>query len=516
MKGLLAPSLLVLSALAQNAPHIRDWKPPAGESPARPRGACGDLRALTGYELTIITAVSHAATAEAPEFCRVTGQVLPEVRFEVSLPSAWNRRLYMFGNGGFAGENLEAPNRIGNRNRALQHGFAVAQTNTGHDAVEEPNGAFARNPQKLADFAFRSLHVTAETAKKLAAAHYGSAPARSYFMGCSTGGRQALILAQRFPQDFDGIVAGAPALNGTQVRLRSVATAKALAAGPIPTAKLKLLSDAVYRYCDPKDGATDGLIEDPRRCDFKPREHLQVCAGADGAGCFTEAQMRTLEAIYGEVVSQGKRLAPGWPVGAEIGAGPEGRSGWDGWILRDGGQTSTSATLAQGFFRNMPTALRDPNYQLTQFDFDRDPPKLDAVGQMMNATDPDLTAFRARGGKLFMYFGWADQALNPLMGVEYYEEVLRRMGAGTRDFFRLYMLPGVFHCAGGVGCASFDPLAAVVRWVEQGAAPEGLVAARVEAGKTVRTRPLCPYPQVARYKGSGSLDEAANFACVAQ
>ena len=476
-----------------------------------PQVKCSSLRALTGYKFSVITAVLHPAAGNVPEFCRVVGQVQPEVRFEVALPANWNQRLLIAGNGGYAGQNLEDAGRVGARNNVIRRGFAFAQTNTGHDAADEPLGTFAVNAQKLFDYAFRSVHVTADTAKKLAAAYYGSAPRRAYFEGCSTGGRQALISAQRFPLDFDGILAGAPVLDFSGTMLKYASWVQALAAAPIPAAKLKLLADRVYAQCDAKDGLRDGLIDDPRRCGFQPSQHLPKCDGGDGPDCFTEGQIRSLENIYGDVVAGGQRVFPGWPVGAEI-AGPNGRSGWDGWIVRDGAPT-TAFVFAETFFRYLAFPKKDPNFQLKQLDFDRDAPRLKWIAQVLNATDTDLAGFRDRGGKLLMWFGWADPALNPLMGVEYYEAVVKKMGPATRDFFRLFMLPGVFHCAGGVGCDSFDRLAALTDWVENGKAPDGLAASRMEKSKAGRTRPLCPYPQVAKYKGSGSIDDAASFTC---
>ncbi len=274
-------ALLTPALRAQNSPHIRDWRPPQGDVVAHPKAACPALHSLTGYEYSVIAADSMAAQGETPGFCRVLIQVMPEIRIEVSLPDNWNRRLYMFGNGGFAGEDLEAPNRVAHRNGALRLGFAVTQTNTGHDSRKEPDATFAVHPQKLLDYSFRSLHVTAETAKRVADAHYGMRPWKSYYNGCSTGGRQGLQFAQRFPEDFDGIVAGAPALNSTAGRLRAIANAKALAVAPIPVSKLRMLADRVYARCDDRDGLKDGLIDDPRRCDFLVSRDLPAC-GRDG------------------------------------------------------------------------------------------------------------------------------------------------------------------------------------------------------------------------------------------
>jgi pimeloyl-ACP methyl ester carboxylesterase len=437
-------------------------------------------------------------------------QVQPEIRIEVSLPSNWNRRLYMFGNGGYAGESLEAPNRVANRNTALKMGFAVTQTNTGHDAAREPLATFTVNQQKLLDYAFRSLHVTAETAKRVAETYYGSRPSRSYYNGCSTGGRQGLLFAQRYPEDFDGLVVGAPALDNVGGRMRSIATYQAIVKAPIPIPKLKLLADRVYARCDTKDGLKDGLITDPRSCDFEPARDLPVCPGAESADCFTDGQIKTLDTIYADVVLNGRRVARGWPKGAEIAA--NGKSGWDGWLMRESG-LSQSAQYAESAVRYMIFPKPVLDYDLAKFNLERDAKLFAEIGKMMNATDPDLTRFREHGGKILMYMGWADPALNPYMGVEYYEAVVKQMGPTTREFFKLYMMPGVFHCSGGVGPACFDPLAQLIPWVEKGKAPTTIVAEQRQGTKVVRTRPLCAYPEVAKYRGQGSPDEAASFQC---
>jgi feruloyl esterase len=479
---------------------------------SKPAIGCGDLRSLTNNEISIATALLVPATADAPEHCRVGGQVLPQVGFEVSLPTQWNGRFYMFGNGGYAGEALDSAARRATAARAMRSGYAAAQTDTGHSAANEPLGTFAADRQKLLDYAFRSLHVTAEAAKLLVRTYYGGAPTRSYFEGCSTGGRQGLILAQRFPADFDGIVVGAPVLNFSGTMVAYANDVQALRSAPIPAAKLPLLAEKIYAQCDAQDGLKDGLIDDPRRCGFQPSRDLPKCDGADQPGCFTAGQIGALEKIYGNVVSQGKRIFPGWPVGAEI-AGPNGRSGWEPWFVSDAGPT-TDVAFSEAFFRYLASSKPNPAYDLSQFNLDRDPPRLEAIHQILDATDTDLSRFAQRGGKILMYFGWADPALNPLMGVEYYEQVSQRMGAGTGGFFRLFMVPGMFHCGGGVGTDTFDKLGPLTGWVEHGTAPDAIPASRMAAGKVVRTRPLCAYPEVARYKGLGSPDDAADFACV--
>ncbi|MBI1791383.1 MAG: tannase/feruloyl esterase family alpha/beta hydrolase [Acidobacteria bacterium] len=510
--AMLSVLLTAWAVFPQNGSQLKDWNPVANEIRVNPKSPCGDLRGLTGYGYSVSTAIAMPATAEAPEHCRVSGQILPEVRFEVNLPSAWNRRLYMFGNGGFAGEPFEAQGRVSHRNRALRSGFAVAATDTGHDASAEPLATFAVSRQKLLDYAYRAVHVTAETAKQLVRAYYGAPQARAYFDGCSTGGRQGLILAQRFPNDFDGIVVGAPVLDFSSTMISYAWIAQALAAAPIPSAKLKILAERVYEQCDGKDGLKDGLIDDPRKCAFEPSRDLPKCSGeSDGADCFTAKQIGALEKIYGDIVGQGRRLFPGWPVGAEV-AGANGRSGWEGWLVRDDART-ISVSFGETFFRYMGFPEKDANYDLSRFDFDRDPGRMTAIRQVLDATEPDLSSFRSRGGRIVMYYGWADQALNPRMGVEYYEKVAERMGPETTGFMRLFMAPGMFHCAGGVGPSTFDALTPLIEWVEKGAAPEKIVGARMAAGKPVLTRPLCPYPQVARYKGTGSVDDAGSFVC---
>ncbi|MGH9721822.1 MAG: tannase/feruloyl esterase family alpha/beta hydrolase [Bryobacteraceae bacterium] len=499
-------------APAQNGSQFRDWTAGSQESSRMPKTTCADLRSQTGYELSVTLATVIAATSDAPEHCRVEGQVLPEVRFQVNLPAGWNGRLYMFGNGGFAGESFDAQPRVAARNRALQRGFATASTDTGHDGAAEPLASFAVNSQKLLDYAFRAVHVTAETAKRLIRVYYREPPSRAYFDGCSTGGRQGLMSAQRFPEDFDGIVVGAPVLDFSGTMTSYAWIAQAVAAAPIPGPKLNILADRIYAKCDGADGLKDGLIDDPRKCDFSPARDLPKCAGdADGAGCFTAPQIEALGRIYADVMGGGKRLFPGWPAGAEV-AGPAGQSGWIPWLVRNDGRT-ISVNFGESFFRYMGFPEKDPQWTLSRFDFAKDPARMTRIRQMLDATDPDLKRFEARGGKIVMYYGWADQALNARMGVEYYEQMRERMGAPADGFFRLFMVPGMFHCAGGVGTSTFDALTPLVAWVERGAAPERIQAARVAGGRTVRTRPLCPYPQVAKYKGTGSIDEAANFEC---
>jgi hypothetical protein len=504
------------SALAQNGYQFRSWKPSLNDgADVKPKRDCGALVSLTGYEFSIETATLISASGDLPEYCHITGQILPEVRFELSLPASWNNRFYMFGNGGYAGESLTAPGRVNNRNTALKARFAVAQTNTGHDAANEPLGTFAVNRQKLLDYAFRAVHVTAETSKRIIREYYGAAPARSYFDGCSTGGRQGLISAQRFPDDFDGIVVGAPVLDFTGTMINYGPVIRALETGPVPLEKMKIIAERVYAKCDGLDGLVDGLIDDPRRCDFDPAKELPACANdVEGKDCFTSAQLRALNAIYRGAESGGKRVFWGQPVGAEIEAPTPGGAAsiWANWIIARTGRT-ISYNFAETFFRYLAFPKPDPNFDFKSFNIETDIPKLKTISDLLDAKNPDLTRFKTRGGKIVMYFGWADTALNPLMGVDYYEKVSARFGASTVDFFRLFMVPGMAHCRGGVGTDQCDFLSALVEWVEKGVAPNRIVASQIRDGKLIRTRPLCPYPQGAKYNGTGNPDDAQSFVC---
>lgn len=511
--ALCATLVLTATSARGRAQQFDAWK---DDRPAKaPVQACPALRALSGYEFSVDSAVLVPAKDGDAAYCRVQGLVQPEVRFEVSLPAAWNGRLYMFGNGGFAGESLTAGFRAARRTTAVTKGFAVAQTNTGHDASREPLASFASSPQKLTDYAYRAVHVTALAAKALARAYYGSPPARAYFDGCSTGGRQGLIAAQRFPDDFDGIVVGAPVLDFVGTMTHYAVIHRALDAAPLSEEKVRLVAEATYRKCDAADGLDDGLIAAPRTCAFDPATDLPRCAGpAAGQACLSDADVSSLRAIFGGVTAGGRRVFPGFPVGSEaFAATPSGpRSGWDPWLVRTG-QPTVSRVFMESFFKHMATPGAELDWR--SIDPDRDLSKLDGIATLLNATDPDLSAFRTRGGRILMYYGWADPALNPIMGVDYYERVLQTMGPQATDFYRLFMMPGVFHCAGGVGPDRLDTITPLVGWVERGATPDRLVAAQRIGEATRRTRPLCAYPQVAKYKGQGSVDEAESFICAA-
>ena len=485
-----------------------------------PQKMCESLSAFKGEDIVSIEARVVPTSGDTPQHCRVLGIITPEVAFEINLPERWNRRFYMTGNGGFAGQALDEPNSP-DRTNALINGFVMARTNTGHDARKEPSGSFIlSNPQKAIDYAYRAVHVTAETAKTIANDYYAQPVTFSYWNSCSNGGRQGLLEARRYPDDFDGVVANAPWVDQTGFTLGAIWNQRAMTEAPLSPEKMTLVADTVMATCDAVDGLKDGLIDDPRKCRFEPARDVPACSqGADAPDCLTPAQAATVTKIYSGPVSNGKALFPGFMLSSEaVNTAANGTvaSGWVGAIVpAQPGAKPADFNLAEGVMRYLILDPPQPEYDTLKFDFDRDAKIVERWSKLANAKDADLSKFRKSGGKLIMTYGWADQILQPLMGINYYEAVVAKNGKDTTDFVRLFMLPGMAHCAGGVGPDRNDAVTAIIDWVENGKAPDQLIASKVANGQVVRTRPLCPYPQVARYKGQGSIDEAANFSCVA-
>ena len=341
--------------------------------------------------------------------------------------------------------------------RVMKRGYAVAATDTGHSAVTEPGGTFAATAQKLLDYAFRSLHVTAEAAKMVLRSYYGAAPAKSYFEGCSTGGRQGLILAQRFPNDFDGITVGAPVLNFTRHDGPLRASGKAFKAAPIAATKLPTLASKIYDKCDAIDGIKDGVIDDPRRCDFQPARDLPKCAAGRRIARTASPRRRSgrSKTIYTPVKSQGKSVFPAWPVGAEAPAAE--RSQRPGPVDHSRWRTDAGHVLRRGLFPILAFPKPDPNTTSISSISTRICRSWRRSTGFWTPPIPTSRRFRDHGGRIFMYFGWADPALNPMMGVEYYQAVTKRMGPKTTDFFRLFMVPGMLHCGDGAGRISSIP-----------------------------------------------------------
>ena len=454
-----------------------------------------------GKDVTISSATLVAAKGNLPEHCDIRGVIAPEAGFAIKLPTVWNDRFEMVGNGGTAGTIS-----MGAVDGAVRKGFASASTDTGHDAGKEPLATFAyvtpQNPnghRKMIDFGYLSVHETAVLAKQMIAAYYGAAPKYSYWVGCSTGGRQGLQEAQRYPEDFDGLVVGAPGvyLTGNVTRRLWIAQAQT-GDGVITADKLPILTKAIYEKCDALDGLKDGLIDDPRNCPFDPARDLPP-------GAFTTAQIEALKKIYGGPRdSKGNQLVPGELPGSE--------PVWpDNFIPPSKTVLPRSESQMKLMMLNPPPG---PTWDYTMFNFDTGPARVADAAAILNPRNPDLAPLKKRGGKIVQYAGWGDQQVNPRPGIDYYNSVGQKLGEKEeRDFYRLFMVPGMFHCNGGPGCGSVDWLTVVTDWVEKGTAPDRIVGAHVENGQTTRTRPLCPYPMVARYKGEGSIDDAANFAC---
>jgi tannase/feruloyl esterase len=499
--------------------------------------SCEDLAKFAVTDGKITSAVAVAQTAAIPlsilpislaaplDFCRVAATLTPTsdsaIKAEVWLPdpAKWNGKFLGSGNGGFGG-SIAGP--AFDMRRALASGYAAAGNDLGHAITSLViDGTWViGHPEKVKDFAFRADHATAEFAKALIAAYYGRSPQYSYFKGCSNGGHEALMEAVKYPADYDGIIAGAPANAWTHAMAGFLWNEAALNGAPqsqIPQSKLAMIQNAVLAKCDALDGVKDGIINDPAMCRFDPT--VLSCKSGDAPDCLTHPQLDALRKIYGGPVNPatGKRIHPGFPAGAE--GIPQ---NWETWII---GPKASQGQFANQFFGSFMWA--DPNWDFRSFDFAKDVDRADIeLGAIINSNNPDLSAFAARGGKLILYQGWADAAITPWGTIQYYQNIQQKMGTDeAHRFVRLFMAPGMMHCGGGPGPSSFDAIAAIDQWRDKNQAPEILVAARYAdstavliggpSGKPLSTRPLCAYPKVARWIGKGSPDEAQNYACQA-
>lgn len=441
----------------------------------------------------------RAAFASLPAFCRVAATLTPtadsSIRTEIWMPvDGWNGKLLVTGNGGWAGSIGYAALADG-----VRRGYAVAGTDTGHAGG---NADFIPgHPEKLIDFAERAIHETTVAARALASRYYETSPRFSYFSGCSTGGRQALTAAQRDPADFDGIVAGAPAAYGSRQAAGQLWIWNAThqdEASFLPAQKLTVLHEAVLQACDARDGVRDGVLEDPTSCAFDPG--VVQCVNGDGPDCLTAPQVEAVRKIYRGPVSPstGETIFPGLEPGSELGWGASAGERPVGYAI--------------DLYRYI--VFEDETWDPLTLDLDADVARAERVAAPLIAVDPDLAPLAARGGKLLIYAGWADPGIPPGYMPQYYGRVVSTIGeASARQTVRLFMVPGMGHCGGGDGTSRFDMIAALEQWVEQGTAPARIPASRVRDGAVDRTRPLCPYPQVASYTGRGSTDEAQNFVC---
>lgn len=489
--------------------------------------------AQAGFTAPGQSGVLTAVLRELPSFCRVVGVIRPtadsKIGFELWLPDRWNGRYLQTGNGGFAGIinywGLAA---------ALRKGFAVASTDDGHTGSD---AAWALgHPEKVIDYGYRAVHLTAVTVKEIVSTYYGRKYSYAYFDGCSDGGRESLMEAQRYPDDFDGWLVGSPAndFTGVMTYLLHLAQAASAMREPLKPSQIQALSKAALARCDSADGVRDGVIDEPLRCPFDPA--VLKCKGAPDGTCLTPGQVKAVRAIYddGRDSTTHARLTPGFreALGDEVGQ-------WPFWIgpvpMGSGLSEPLSQFFAEQFFSDM--VYGDPKLDYRKLDPLRAAEdSRTRVGMQLNAVDPDLSAVRASGKKIIQYHGSADGLIPAQYSIAYYEAVQKYLGQDNRDFYRLFLVPGMEHCGGGPGTNAFGAayegggydasrelnpgsniLAALVRWVERGKAPERIMATKykddVSAKGAVRTRPLCVYPKVARWTGKGNANDAKNFVC---
>lgn len=487
LKGLSTPQATIAGSDVVPAGIFTTPPPPPGATPppaaGRGRGAPGGAPA----------APPPPPREPIPQHCRVKLMLKPtadsNIYSELWMPTDnWNGKLLVVGNGGFAG-SIQG---YGDMQIALRLGYATAATDTGHNAADGPVGMFALgHPEKIVDFAWRAVHETTVESKRLIKAFYDRPPQYSYFKGCSTGGRQALMAAQKFPEDYDGIIAGALANRHIWMHTAGFARQVMLARHPdmaIADEKAKMVNDAVMATCDT---LREGFLNNPQQCRFDFTSLL--CKGADSNQCLTPAQLQAVEVFYGGLKNKkGELIFAGQALGNPL------------TPLRSSSDINVIDTVRIW-------AFQDPNYDWRTFDLDRDMPIIDRKIGFVDATDPDLQKFKAHGGKLLLYAGWGDTGITPVNTVNYYESVVKKMGSTTTDFTRLFMVPGMGHCGGGDGPRTFDTIGTLEKWREQGIAPATIPATNPTSGLA---RPLCAYPEYAKYKGSGDLKDAANWSCV--
>jgi len=477
-----------------------------------------------GTRITLAEAI--ADREDLPAFCRVTGEISPQLGFEMRLPlDNWNGRFLMSGCGAYCGKPL--PERIGYSNSinyALRRGYAAVTTDAGHQAESSIVASWAYNNRPAEEmWAHRWVPLATAVGRALLRQFYGQEEKYAYFSGCSNGGRTAAMVAQRYPELYDGVASGAPALDVTYATALQGAWLDRtlldedgeLILGP---AKISLLRLAVLEQCDGRDGLVDGIVSDPMACEFDPAS-LQCGERIEGADCLTQVEVNELEQLYGGARdSQGRQVYPGLPYGSE--------QYWSRWLIGETDGQRHVSDMGSIFLRYVGFEVDPgPGYNSREFDFDTDIPKLAAMAKLLDATDPDLRGLQQAQGKLLMYHGLADALVLPQSATSYYESVVREFSGAddVNDFFRLFMVPGMDHCWAINGYAPdlFDPLEVLERWVELGEAPERIVARQhAETGEfegrgpVIRTRPLCPYPQRAEYLGEGSPDLADSFRCV--
>jgi pimeloyl-ACP methyl ester carboxylesterase len=487
--------------------------PVAAQTP----GDCGTLEDLKIEDTNLLSSTVVPAADALPEYCRVIGYVRPAINFEIRLPTTtWNGKFYMAGCGAWCGKvESDRPGFTNAMNHGLRRNYAAATMDGGHWGASRWDTTWTHVRDPIARFGFgqRAVTETARVSKEVIAAYYGNAPEKSYFAGCSNGGRQANMAALKYPDDFDGIISGCPwlyASRGTTTWAWNVQANTGPDGAPVlDPAKLPMLVEAVYEAC----AGEDGLIEDPGQCQFEPVD--VACAGTDGPNCLSAAEVETLEEWYaGPSDSSGGQIYPGMPLGSE--------PYWSLWRALEDEQTwQADKAAVEDELRHYSFAEDlDPDYDVADFDFDKDPERMVQSYEDMEASGTDLSKFKGRGGKLLIYQGLADGLQPPETTQQWYEALTKDTGgeAATMESARLFLVPGMDHCGAqsgpGVAGAGFDPLPALEKWVEQGVPPESIVMTKTtEDGRTEWTRPVCVYPKVATYKGSGDLKDAANWTC---
>ena len=499
---------------------------------------CGSLKSLRLEDTTITLAESvtsgtltvsesHPPFTGLPAFCRITGVMRPTadsiIRFEVWLPEHdWNGRFVGAGNGGFAGSIWY--DEFANY---LKRNFAVAGSDAGHQAEATDASWAYQHPEKVKDFGWRAVHLTRLRAGEIIAAYYGKHDDKAYFDSCSDGGREALMEAQRFPDDYNGILAGAPANAWSTMLGSAVRIIQARQLDPrayFSDLKLPAIQKASLDACDSLDGVKDGILNDPSKCHFDPQ--VLLCKEEDTLDCLTAPQIQTLRSIYnGATDRQGKTSFPGFTPGDE--------TGWREWLIGQDPTGPSGFRYVENYFRYIVT--EDPKWNALTADATESLRQShEKAAADLDSTNPDIGKFAARGGKLILYHGWNDQAISPWNTIDYYKSVQEQMGTAKADsFLRLYMAPGVEHCVGGPGPSFFGQFGlatakgskyglfdSLVDWVEKGSPDNDIFATKYAPGengsmKVVMTRPLCAYPKVVKYSGAGDTNDAANFTCAA-
>lgn len=471
---------------------------------------CKSCEALKNLKLPDVTVTSTEIVKEVEPHCKVLGIIGKEIHFELLLPEQWNNRFVMGGGGGFVGS-------IQNGARySVNEGYATVGTDTGHQGEGIKADWALYNMERQVNFGHLAVHRTAVVAKALIAQYYCSGPKYSYFMGCSRGGGQALIEAQRYPEDFDGIVAGAPVIDWPATAAEFIQNIQILYPDSakldeplISQAHLQLLQTAVLAQCDAMDGLEDQILNDPRACSFD-FSHLPKCPGdVAGKDCFTSAQVEAIKSVYQGVANQHEAIYPGFPFGCE-----NDPAGWLPWIVGPNPSTmalnfpSLQFAFGTEIFKHL--IFQDPDWDYTTYDFANFSNETRYAAANLNATSTDYSAFTSRGGNMIIYHGWNDPALSAYTTIEHYEAA-KKEDSTLAESIRFFMLPGVVHCGGGPGPSQADWLALIRDWVEEGKAPERVVMSKIENDEVVMTRPVFPYPSQAVYKGSGDPNKERSF-----